>query len=288
MRSDRFWHLGLIGYPLGHSYSPILHQSALDDVGLKGTYSLFSLSDPSHISGLIQRLRDGELDGINVTIPYKQEVIHHLDGLTVAAQTINAVNTVYHQGDKLMGDNTDASGFYLDLLRCLKGSKFAEKNALVLGSGGSAHAIVFALLSNGWSVTVTARRMAQSQELAQTFGSLPLFTIDWKTLNQSELLKQFSLLVNTTPVGMYPEIDRNPISEGTELPEGMVVYDLIYNPQETSLMKLARKSRCQAFNGSGMLINQAALAFEVWTGLKPSAEKMELALQRKLGLEGER
>ncbi|MBW6475439.1 MAG: shikimate dehydrogenase, partial [Anaerolineaceae bacterium] len=255
MKADKIWQLGLIGFPLSHSYSPILHQTALEYLGLKGTYRLFSLSDPNQISGVVQRLRDGELDGINVTIPYKQEVINHLDGLTNAAQTIGAVNTIYHHGDKLIGDNTDASGFYYDLLGCLKGSEFVKKNALVLGSGGSAHAIAFALLGNGWSVTVTARRMAQSQALAQKFDNPQLYTTDWDSLNQSAFLKKFRLLINTTPVGMYPEVENNPIPDGTEFPQGMVVYDLICNPQETALMKLARQGGLQAFNGLGMLVN---------------------------------
>jgi len=280
---DKMWQLGLIGYPLGHSYSPMLHQTALDDVGLKGTYSLFSLSDPGQISDVIQRLRAGELDGINVTIPYKQEVINHLDGLSADAQAIGAVNTVYHQGNKLIGDNTDASGFYQDLIRHLKSSEITKKNALVLGSGGSAHAIAYALLNNGWSVTVTARRMAQTQELAQTFENPLLFTAGWGSLNQADYLRQFNLLVNTTPVGMFPEVAHNPIPEGTEIPMGMVVYDLIYNPQETALMKMARQCGCQAFNGLGMLVNQAALAFEIWTGLQPSTEKMEYTLKSSLG-----
>lgn len=286
MKVDKKWQLGLIGYPLGHSFSPILHQTALDDVGLEGTYSLFSLSDPSQISGIIQRLRDGELDGINITIPYKQEVINHLDGLSAAARAIGAVNTIYHQGEKLIGDNTDAPGFYQDLIGYLKSSELNEKNALVLGSGGSAHAIVYALLSKGWTVTVTARRMAQTQAMAQTFDNSHVYTADWDSLNQAEFLKPYNLLVNTTPVGMFPEVEHNPIPEGIEIPQGMVVYDLIYNPQETALMKMARQCGCQAVNGLGMLVNQAALAFEVWTGLKPSTKIMKRSLLKSLEMEG--
>lgn len=283
MKVRKIWQLGLIGYPLGHSYSPILHHTALADAGLTGTYRLFPLENETQIPELLQKLRDGELDGLNVTIPYKQTVMAHLDGLTPSAQAIGAVNTISRSGDQLVGDNTDATGFWQDLLSCLSGLDLFGNYALVLGSGGAARSVAYALMSQGWEVTIAARRMAQAQVLAETFNFPNLNTAHWDALNNPSFLKRFSLLVNTTPVGMTPDVGACPLPAEAVLPDGMVVYDLIYNPRQTALMMFATQRGHTAFNGLGMLVHQAALAFEIWTGVPVSVEKMTRAIQNLSG-----
>jgi len=266
--------LGLIGYPLGHSLSPKLHMAALQACNLAGSYSLYpvSMDDPAGLSDLLQRVRADEIAGLNVTIPYKQTVIPLLDELTPTARSIGAVNTIYLRENKLVGDNTDASGFLADLnALLLKDASEIEnrqstivnrKSALVLGAGGAARAVVYALHQAGWNITVAARRLEQSNELARQFGGIILREYNDQTFQHSDA----QLIVNTTPVGMTPATNVSPWPPGLPFPKGASIYDLIYNPHETLLVKQARAAGLQAANGLSMLVEQAALAFELWTG----------------------
>ena len=279
--------LGLIGYPLGHSLSPKIHTAALKANGLDGSYSLFPISpeDKQGLKDLLARVRINEIHGLNVTIPHKQNVIELMDELTATAKAIGAVNTIYLHEDKLIGDNTDTSGFLSDLKRFLTlecGSLLShlqeqvpalQKKALVLGAGGSARAIVYALLCDGWDVTIAARRIEQAQQLSQSFGKydLRLSTFDLQ-------LTTFNLIVNTTPLGMTPNIEDSPLPENIVLSPKTVIYDLIYNPRETKLVKDARAQGLSATTGLGMLIEQAALAFEKWTGAKADRDAMQTAV----------
>ena len=165
--------LGLIGYPLGHSLSPVIQTAAFQSCRLEGDYSLFPIrpDDRPGLKDLLDRARMGELQGFNVTIPHKQNVIEFLDELTPTAEAIGAVNTIYLQGQKLIGENTDAPGFLSDLKRFLatETERHRDLTALVLGAGGSARAVVYALIRDGWEVTIAARRMEQAQQLVQSF-----------------------------------------------------------------------------------------------------------------------
>ena len=267
--------LGLIGYPLGHSLSPKIHTAALKANGLDGSYSLFPISpeDKQGLKDLLARVRSGEITGLNVTIPHKQNVIELMDELTPTAQAIGAVNTIYMRENKLIGDNTDAPGFLADLKRVSSSSFIIPHSALVLGAGGSARAVVYALLHDGWNVTLAARRIEQAQQLSQSFGKydLRLSTFDLQ-------LSTFNLIVNTTPLGMAPNIEDSPLPENIVLSPKTVIYDLIYNPRETKLVKDARAQGLSATTGLGMLIEQAALAFEKWTGAKADRDAMQKAV----------
>lgn len=268
-------HLGLIGYPLGHSRSPKIHAAALNACGLQGDYSLFPIApnDMQGLSDLLTRVRSGEIRGLNVTIPHKQNVIPLLDELTSTAQAIGAVNTISMRDGKLTGDNTDAPGFLADLKRFLttETRRHGEKSALVLGAGGSARAVVYALVHGGWDVTLSARRPEQAQQLASIYH-LPITKLaDLRPLT-------FDLLVNTTPVGMSPNVDASPWPENLPLPKNAAVYDLIYNPRETKLVRDARAAGLPATTGLCMLIEQAALAFEIWTGRHPPREPLAAAV----------
>lgn len=261
--------LGLIGYPLGHSLSPKIHAAALKACGLQGDYSLFPIppEDTQALKDLLARVRAGELHGLNVTIPHKQNVIPLLDELTPTAQAIGAVNTIYLKDEKLIGDNTDAPGFLSDLKRFLitETRRHGESNALVLGAGGSARAVVYALLNDGWQVILASRRLEQAKELADQFNATDALELNLQTFQRSNL----QLIVNTTPLGMSPNIETSPLPENTVLSKSIFVYDLIYNPRETQLVKDAHAQGLQATTGLGMLIEQAALAFELWTGHTP-------------------
>lgn len=267
------YQLGLIGYPLGHSLSPKIHTAALNACGLDGSYSLFPIppDDKDGLKDLLARVRSGELHGLNVTIPHKQNVIEFMDELTPTAQAIGAVNTIYSREGKLIGDNTDAAGFLADLKRAIGDWRLEiGHSALVLGAGGSARAVVYALLSDGWNVTLAARRLEQAEQLANTFPNHQLLITNYSSL----ILHPSSLLINTTPVGMFPNVDNSPLPDELLLPPNAFVYDLVYNPRETKLVKSARAQGLNASTGLGMLIEQAALAFELWTGYTPPRETL--------------
>lgn len=285
MKPQKIWQLGLAGYPLEHSLSPVLHKTALTAAGLTGVYRLIPLPQAKDLPVVLNQIRSGELDGINITIPYKQAVLPYLDELTPSAQAIGAVNTVYLKDGRLIGENTDAPGFWLDLVRYVPESTVPHQQALVLGGGGAARAVVFALAEQGWQVNVVARRLSQAQDLAETLGFPNVSTSLWDAIHKISFLNKFKILVNTTPIGLFPNVDSSPLALEAVLPPGMVVYDLIYNPPQTQLLKTTKASGNLALSGLGMLVYQAALAFEAWTGKNPSAELMEAAIKRKLGLE---
>src|SRR5688572_18657556 len=177
--------LGLIGFPLGHSLSPKIHTAALKACELEGNYSLFPVqpNDMQGLKDLLLRVRAGELRGLNITIPHKQNVLPLLDELTPTAQAIGAVNTIYFRHHKLIGDNTDAPGFLSDLKNHITTGTYRREavNALVLGAGGSARAVVYALVNDGWSITLAARRVEQAQQLASRFEGVHAMQIDLQT-----------------------------------------------------------------------------------------------------------
>lgn len=276
--------LGLTGFPLGHSLSPKIHEAALRACGLQGEHELYPIApnDLYNLKQLLNKLRIGELQGLNVTIPHKQNVIEYLDELTPTAKAIGAVNTIYFRNGKLIGENTDASGFMADLSRFLANNQSKienRKSAIVLGAGGSARAVVYALLRDGWQVTVATRRLEQARQLALSF---PQYAIR-STQYESFILhpSSFILVVNATPLGMAPDIDSSPLPDDFSFPPHAMIYDLVYNPRETKLVRDARAKGLSATTGLGMLVEQAALAFEIWTGQNPPRESLFRAVEMK-------
>jgi shikimate dehydrogenase len=254
--------------------------------GLKGSYSLFPIHPEDHLGlkDMLARVRRGEIHGLNVTIPHKQNVVPLLDELTPAAKAIGAVNTIYTTGDKLTGDNTDAPGFWADLQKFLTtetrrhpsptasaGAGEDTKTALILGAGGSARAVAYALTTDSWNVTVASRRLEQAQVFIAQYpiANSRLSMIDYPITNLQSPISNFFLLINTTPLGMSPDIDASPWPADLPFPPNAVVYDLVYNPDETKLVRDARAAGVPATTGLGMLIEQAALSFEIWTGCLP-------------------
>jgi shikimate dehydrogenase len=274
---EKFYHLGLTGYPLGHSRSPDLHRAALAAYDLDGEYSLFPIPPEAaeeKVAELVNDLRMGSLNGLNVTIPHKRIALACADRLSDVARAVGAVNTLYREAGSqvVSGENTDVPGFLHDLRRRIgEGSG----SALVLGAGGSARAVVYALSQSRWQVTLLARRIEQAQALAMDLGGLR-HRLQVGMLSRETLASaRCDLLVNTTPLGMFPQVDGCPWPEDLPLPQDAAVYDLVYNPQETVLLRRARAGGHLAANGAGMLVAQAALAFQIWTGLEAPFEVME-------------
>lgn len=287
MSSSQGYHLGLTGWPLGHSLSPVLHQAALDALGLAGEYSLYPApplpEGRERLVELLDQMRTGRLDGLNVTIPHKQTVVPLLDRLTSVAQTARAVNTIYREDGKLVGDNTDVPGFLADLHSFLSGVRLSNQKALLLGAGGAASAVGVALAQEGWQVTIAARRLEQAEALSLRMALLGIeppgaILLDGNTLRQHLGVSSNCLIVNATPLGMSPRDSETPWPERLAFPPGAAIYDLVYNPRETRLVRTAHKAGLPARNGLGMLAEQAALAFERWTGRSAPREAMWEAL----------
>jgi shikimate dehydrogenase len=225
---------GLLGYPLGHSLSPLIHTAAMEAHGLLGEYRLFPVKDEQEMPSLIQKIREGNLQGLNVTIPYKRDVMPLMDELTPTARIIGAVNTISLQRKGVTGENTDAGGFLADLERLGWFSKGVGSNhALILGAGGSARAIAFGLYNNQWRLTIAARRQDQAEKLASELSAgisggderMLATALRWEKAALGEISSSYDLVVNATPVGMHPSVDANPWPEDFPLPEQTAVYD---------------------------------------------------------------
>jgi shikimate dehydrogenase len=283
--------LGLTGYPLHHSLSPRIHAAALRESGLQGDYRLYPVEDAAGLQELLNRLRRGTLQGLNVTIPHKGSILSLLDVLTPTAKAVGAANTIFCRDGQLVGDNTDTTGFLADLDRLgWSQSKTQSQVALVLGSGGSARAVVYALTRSGRLVTIAARRPEQAQALVETIQSgdgdgvstmelkqLTAIHIDEASLTSLDPAP--GLIINTTPLGMFPHQDASPWPKDLVFPIRAAVYDLVYNPAETALIRAAREGGLRVANGLGMLVEQAALSFEIWTGLDAPREVIRQAVQ---------
>jgi shikimate dehydrogenase len=281
-------YLGLTGFPLSHSLSPRLHNAALKALNLQGKYELYPISpdDKSGFSALLARLREGELRGLNVTIPHKQTVLSYLDDLSSSARAIGAVNTIILEKGKLIGHNTDAPGFLADLYRSFPNG-FLQKHAMVLGAGGAARAVVYALIKDGWSVTLSVRKadVHQAAELIDSFRQVidgnEIQSILMETGSMLPYRKSADLIVNATPLGMSPSVEYSPWPEELAFFAGAAVYDLVYNPRQTTFLRQAGQAGLRTASGIGMLVEQAALSFEIWTGKAPPRDVMFSQVEEK-------
>jgi len=265
----------IIGYPLGHSVSPAMQNKAFEKLGLDYEYSPLEVP-PEKLEETIEKLRnDQNVVGFNVTVPHKEAIIPFLDEIDESAKLIGAVNTVVNKNGKLIGHNTDGRGF-IQSLKEDAGFDPKGKKVVVLGAGGASRAVTRMLALNGISFLVL-----KDIEKDKAFALKEELNIPKIIVNPSDLQEHIDnadLLVNATPIGMHPKTDQSPLPENTKLHPNLLVYDLVYNPAKTKLMKAAAKS-C---SGLGMLVHQGALAFELWTGQKPDIEVMHKAAKKAL------
>ena len=276
---------GIIGYPLGHSVSPVMHNAAFKKLGLDYEYVPFEVN-PDDLEEALKGLRALHIAGFNVTIPHKETIVPLLDDVTKVARIIGAVNTVLNQEGKLIGYNTDGAGF-IDSLKEDAKTDPKGKNAVVLGAGGASRAISVMLAESGARSVILADVLDEkAQELADYIKSY--FGIDAKNVspNSKDLQKAIDdadILVNSTPIGMHPKTNQSPLSKDVTLPKKLLVYDLVYNPKETKLLKDAKAAGAKTCSGLGMLVRQGAIAFTIWTGEEAPIEVMrkagELALK---------
>ena len=259
---------GVVGWPLKHSLSPLMHNVAFCTLGLNAVYLAFETSD---LQGCIHAMRTIGIKGMSVTMPHKSAMIPLLDEVDEMAKRIGAVNTVVNHEGRLIGYNTDATG----ALEALKEKiEPCGKSCLMIGAGGAARAIGFILKDHGAILTVTNHTPARGEDLAR---SLECPFVPWEEIGNA----QADLLIQTTPVGMHPREEECPIP-GDMLKQGMVVMDIIYNPPETRLLRVARSRDCLTINGLRMFIHQGAEQFRLWTGLKAPFREMTLAVEHAL------
>jgi len=275
--------VGLIGWPVGHSVSPPMHNAAFAALGLDWCYVPLPVAlEPSNRVGeAVCGLRALGLRGANVTVPHKQAVMPYLDRLTPAAQAIGAVNTIRVEADgTLLGDNTDAPGFVADLRD--HGVDPAGQRVLVLGAGGSARAVVYGLAAAGSrAITICNRTLDKANSLAaemQTlFPTCLILAADFPG-PLAALSAAADLVVNSTSLGMTPHVDGLPWATDVAFRPSQTVYDLIYNPPQTRLLQKATADGAPAIGGLGMLIWQGAIAFEIWTGSAAPVDVMRRAV----------
>lgn len=265
--------VGLIGWPVEHSRSPAMHNAAFAALGLDWRYILLP-TPPDQIEAVVARIRSGELRGANVTIPHKQAVMPYLDEIDPAARAVGAVNTIVKQGARLIGFNTDTIGFKRALIET--GVDAVNQPCAVLGAGGSARAVVYVLNELGAQITVYARDVEKARALHANFRLLgALREIDPAT----------KLIVNTTPVGLSPNINASPWPNDLSLPQHALIFDLLNNPPRTKFMQQAEQAGLRAVNGWNMLLYQGAAAFAKWTGVEPPIDVMKQALKQNMKAE---
>jgi len=288
-----------MGWPVSHSLSPALHNAAAAHHHLNFAYVPLPVH-PDNLEAAVRGLSALGFRGVNVTIPHKQAVMAYLDEVDAAARAIGAVNTIViseqlsvsshqlpvsslsvsqslsPQHSVLFGTNTDWSGFLADL-RDL-GFDPAGQDCLVLGAGGSARAVLYGLGQARGRVHLWARRPEQAEQVTQALAPhLPAGDITLVDDLPRWLVRHTpTLIVNTTPLGMTPQVNQSPWPDGLSLPPGALVYDLVYNPPETKLMRDAAAAGCHTHNGLGMLIRQGLQAFQLWTGVEVDVDKVKM------------
>ncbi len=274
--------LGVIGYPIAHSLSPAMQNAALRAAGLDYVYIAMPVA-PDCLKDAVNGLRSLGFRGFNVTIPHKTAIIPLLDEIDEDASLIGAVNTVVREGDRLIGHNTDVSGF-IGALRD-KGFSPRGKRAVLLGAGGAARAVVRGLLKEGVSsLAIGVRNPARAQELVRQFsGASAIAAFDWQSDSFRQEMAAVDLLVNTTPLGMFPRVEESPPVDWAGMRRDAFVYDIIYTPEETRFLRAAAEHGCPVLNGVPMLVGQGAAAFRLWTGQAADQAVMRQALREALG-----
>ena len=273
--------VGIIGYPLGHSISPAMHNAAFKKLKLDWEYEPFEVN-PKDLEEALKGMRALHIAGFNVTIPHKETIIPLIDEVTKNARIIGAVNTVVNQEGRLVGYNTDGAGF-IESLRADAKFDPKGKSVVLLGAGGAARAVSVMLAeAKARSLIIADIDGEKARSLSDYVGAYFDIKCNFVEPNSHELqlaIDDADLLVNATPIGMHPNEKVSPLDKGIKLHKILTVYDLVYNPSETKLLKSAKDAGAKTCSGLGMLVRQGALALTLWTGKEAPVEVM-----RKAGL----
>ncbi len=273
--------VGVIGHPIEHSMSPPMHNNAFKELNMDYVYVAFHVL-PENIEKLIESCKTLDIKGLNVTIPHKTSVIPFLDEIDPTAKKIGAVNTIQFKNGIAKGFNTDGIGAIKSIQEytTLKG-----KNVLIIGAGGASKAISFTLINENINSLVIANRSKENacnliENIKMQCDFEEISYVDIK--DASELIDDVDIIINTTPIGMYPKHEVEPPIKTDKINEKHIVMDVIYNPLETELLKEARLNGATTINGTSMLINQGLESFKIFTGCKASYKSFEEALMEQL------
>ncbi|MGA7161064.1 MAG: shikimate dehydrogenase [Bacteroidota bacterium] len=268
MKSEHNQLVGIIGHPVAHTLSPAMHTAAFDALRLPFTYGVFDVID-EFLPSLVVSIKKNGFTGVNVTIPHKQRIMPLLDRVDESAAAIGAVNTIVNSGGKLTGYNTDIAGIEQSL------GPFKEKirnaSVLVLGAGGSARAAVYAISSSFSPAVLRLYNRTPSRAIVIADQFRKIFpAIVYENVSDPErlpaLISESLLVVNTTSVGMTPDIDALPIPSAIRFSNQQIIFDIIYTPIETALLQRAKADGAETINGVEMFVHQGARAFQLWTG----------------------
>lgn len=274
---------GLIGFPLGHSFSPRIHNKIYEMNNIEASYSMLEI-DPARMQRNTFEELTKDFDGLNITIPFKSEILQYLNVINDEVQQIGAANCIKKVQNKWSGFNTDIYGFLYPLSRYIGNIK----SCLVVGTGGAAKAVIYAILKHVKpKQLIIAGRMQEKADIIKNTSkkineSIEIITDNINAVNNN--LLSMDMVVNATSIGMYPNINESILHERFKLKEGAIVYDLIYNPMETRLLQQAKLNNpgCVAINGLEMLIAQAVKAVELWTektiSVKTTIEALDISV----------
>ncbi len=274
--------VGLIGHPVEHSFSPPMHNAAFDALNMDCAYVAFDVN-PNDLKSAIEGAESLNIKGFNVTIPHKVDVMQYLDELDEVARLIGAVNTIDFKN--LKGYNTDGIGAVKAIEEV---TSIKNKNVVVAGAGGASRAISFYIAKYGAeSLTILNRNEAKAESLASDVSDSGLIgEVASDSINAiGNYMESADVLIDTTPLGMHPNINDEPIVKADMMDEDLVVFDAVYNPNETVLIKEAIKANAKPVYGIKMLLYQGAESFKIWTGKTAPVDVMEKALRNTLNLE---
>ena len=270
----------VIGWPVGHSLSPAIHNAAFAAAGLDYVYIPLAVA-PDRLAQAMAGFAAAGFVGVNVTLPHKVNVIPLLDSLDRSAELVGAVNTVVYRAGLAVGHNTDLAGFVNSLAAA--GVAIRGRRAVLLGAGGAARAVAWSFLENGAAaVAVGARDGVRAAAFAASFPAGAVAGYCWYDAAFAAVLSRCDILVNCTPLGMHPHADQTVPLDWTALQPSAVVCDLIYTPETTLFLAQARERGHRTVGGAGMFIEQGAAAFTLWTGRAAPREAMRAALAAAL------
>lgn len=279
--------LGIIGYPIIHTLSPVMHNKAFEVLNYNAVYVPFEV-EPNRLKEAISGIKAMGIRGVNITIPHKESVMEYLDEIDPLARSIKAVNTIVNEEGILTGYNTDGIGFLRSLQ--VEGISLDHKKVMILGSGGAARAIATCSLKNTKlsELSVVGRTTENivnlTKDLETIFDPERIFSYKFGSKELSEAMTEIDVVINCTPLGLSPKVSQSPLSqeEVNLLNDNTIIADTIYNPSVTQLMHYGNKRGLKTIGGLGMLLYQGIASFELWTGLKPPEEAMQQALMNAM------
>lgn len=274
--------LGLFGNPVAHSLSPLLHNYILHQMRLNYVYLPFAIQE-NNLKKAVNAIRSLNFRGVNVTIPYKEAVIPFLDDISPEAAACGAVNVISNEGGRLCGYNTDGQGF----IAALRDAGVSVKGqVLFIGAGGAARSLAWVLIQEGVSrldfMDVNPER---AEALAASFNAPHATTMVGHAMSEpgfASLAASSSIIINCSPIGMYPQVNQSPVTALDMLKPNTVVCDIIYNPLTTKFLAMGQARGLKTISGLPMFVQQAALSLEIWLGIKPPVQQMEEVLLREL------